>query len=398
MKIIDINMFAKHKLNYAFVALFSLLAMACSEKKFEVKGEIKEATDSLLYFENMSLEGAVVVDSVKLDANGRFSFSKDATSAPEFYRLRIANSIINVSVDSTETIEITASYPTMASGYTVKGSENCSKIKDLALQQMRLQQRVNAIVQSPLLGVKAVEDSVNKVLAVYKENIRTNFIYKEPMKAYAYFALFQAINIGNEGTLIFNPRSNSNDVKAFAAVATSWDTYYPNSERGLNLHNIAIEGMKNIRIMKTQNELSIDASKVDMSNSINISLTDNKGRVRNLQDLVGKVVLLDFHLFASKNSMQRIMMLRELYNKYHNSGLEIYQVSIDGDEHFWKMQTAALPWVCVRETDASQGQSLMSYNVQNVPTFFLLKRDNSVYKRDAQVNNLDAEIASLLKQ
>jgi lipoprotein len=398
MKIIDINMFAKHKLNYAFVALFSLLAMACSEKKFEVKGEIKEATDSLLYFENMSLEGAVVVDSVKLDANGRFSFSKEATSAPEFYRLRIANSIINVSVDSTETIEITASYPTMASGYTVKGSENCSKIKDLALQQMRLQQRVNAIVQSPLLGVKAVEDSVNKVLAVYKENIRTNFIYKEPMKAYAYFALFQAINIGNEGTLIFNPRSNSNDVKAFAAVATSWDTYYPNSERGLNLHNIAIEGMKNIRIMKTQNELSIDASKVDMSNSINISLTDNKGRVRNLQDLVGKVVLLDFHLFASKNSMQRIMMLRELYNKYHNSGLEIYQVSIDGDEHFWKTQTAALPWVCVRETDASQGQSLMSYNVQNVPTFFLLKRDNSVYKRDAQVGNLDAEIASLLKQ
>lgn len=398
MKIIDINMFAKHKLNYAFVALFSLLAMACSEKKFEVKGEIKEATDSLLYFENMSLEGAVVVDSVKLDANGRFSFSKDATSAPEFYRLRIANSIINVSVDSTETIEITASYPTMASGYTVKGSENCSKIKDLALQQMRLQQRVNAIVQSPLLGVKAVEDSVNKVLAVYKENIRTNFIYKEPMKAYAYFALFQAINIGNEGTLIFNPRSNSNDVKAFAAVATSWDTYYPNSERGLNLHNIAIEGMKNIRIMKTQNELSIDASKVDMSNSINISLTDNKGRVRNLQDLVGKVVLLDFHLFASKNSMQRIMMLRELYNKYHNSGLEIYQVSIDGDEHFWKTQTAALPWVCVRETDASQGQSLMSYNVQNIPTFFLLKRDNSVYKRDAQVGNLDAEIASLLKQ
>lgn len=398
MKIIDINMFAKHKLNYAFVALFSLLAMACSEKKFEVKGEIKEATDSLLYFENMSLEGAVVVDSVKLDANGRFSFSKDATSAPEFYRLRIANSIINVSVDSTETIEITASYPTMASGYTVKGSENCSKIKDLALQQMRLQQRVNAIVQSPLLGVKAVEDSVNKVLAVYKEHIRTNFIYKEPMKAYAYFALFQAINIGNEGTLIFNPRSNSNDVKAFAAVATSWDTYYPNSERGLNLHNIAIEGMKNIRIMKTQNELSIDASKVDMSNSINISLTDNKGRVRNLQDLVGKVVLLDFHLFASKNSMQRIMMLRELYNKYHNSGLEIYQVSIDGDEHFWKTQTAALPWVCVRETDASQGQSLISYNVQNVPTFFLLKRDNSVYKRDAQVGNLDAEIASLLKQ
>ena len=28
------------------------------------------------------------------------------------------------------------------------------------------------------------------------------------------------------------------------AFGTSWDTYYPGAERGKNLHNIAIEGMK----------------------------------------------------------------------------------------------------------------------------------------------------------
>ena len=38
---------------------------------------------------------------------------------------------------------------------------------------------------------------------------------------------------------------------------------------------------------------------------------------------------------------KRIMMLRELYNKYHAAGLEIYQVSVDPDEHFWKTSTAA---------------------------------------------------------
>ena len=50
--------------------------------------------------------------------------------------------------------------------------------------------------------------------------------------------------------LIFNPRSSEQDVKVFAAVATSWDTFYPNEERGENLHNIAIEGMKDIRIIR----------------------------------------------------------------------------------------------------------------------------------------------------
>ena len=39
--------------------------------------------------------------------------------------------------------------------------------------------------------------------------------------------------------------------------------------------------------------------------------------------------------------MKRIMMLRELYNKYHAQGFEIYQVSLDEDEHFWKTRTAA---------------------------------------------------------
>ena len=33
---------------------------------------------------------------------------------------------------------------------------------------------------------------------------------------------------------------------------TSWDTYYPGAERGKNLHNIAIEGMKDIRIIENQ--------------------------------------------------------------------------------------------------------------------------------------------------
>lgn len=55
------------------------------------------------------------------------------------------------------------------------------------------------------------------LINAYKEEVKHNYIYKEPMKAYSYFALFQAI--GNY--LIFNPRTNKDDIKAFAAVATN---------------------------------------------------------------------------------------------------------------------------------------------------------------------------------
>ena len=373
----------------------ALVITSCGGGKFHVKGNITKAKDSVLYFENMSLDGPVAIDSVKLSESGEFSFSDDAPGAPEFYRLRIANQIINLSVDSTETITVKADYPRMSTGYTVEGSEQCNVIKDLALKQINLQAFVMGIENNPAIGYDAVEDTIVKTIEKYKEYIKLNYIYKQPMKASSYFALFQTI--GNR--LIFNPRQSKEDIKAFAAVATSWDTYYPNSLRGKNLHNIAIEGMKNVRILENKlaaSQRGIDPSKVNVSNIIEIALADNHGNQRRLTDMKGRVVLLDFHVFGAEGSTQRIMKLREIYNKYHSKGLEIFQVSFDPDEHFWKTQTAALPWICVHDDAAMNSNLLTLYNIQQLPTFFLVDKNNVLYKRDAQIKNLDAEIQGLL--
>lgn len=373
----------------------ALVITSCGGGKFHVKGNITKAKDSVLYFENMSLDGPVAIDSVKLSESGEFSFSDDAPGAPEFYRLRIANQIINLSVDSTETITVKADYPRMSTGYTVEGSEQCNVIKDLALKQINLQAFVMGIENNPAIGYDAVEDTIVKTIEKYKEYIKLNYIYKQPMKASSYFALFQTI--GNR--LIFNPRQSKEDIKAFAAVATSWDTYYPNSLRGENLHNIAIEGMKNVRILENKlaaSQRGIDPSKVNVSNIIEIALADNHGNQRRLTDMKGRVVLLDFHVFGAEGSTQRIMKLREIYNKYHSKGLEIFQVSFDPDEHFWKTQTAALPWICVHDDAAMNSNLLTLYNIQQLPTLFLVDKNNVLYKRDAQIKNLDAEIQSLL--
>ena len=376
------------------VAVLSL--GSCTEKKFNINGTITQAKDSVLYLENMSLNGPKAVDSVKLDENGNFEFKQKAPDAPEFYRLRIANQMVNLAVDSTESITVKAAYPTMSANYEVSGSEECAKIRDLAYMQLALQRQVTAIANSPTLGVQAVEDSVTKVLEVYKNKVKLNYIFKEPMKAYSYYALFQTIVLGNANILIFNPRSSKDDVKVFAAVATSWDTYFPKAERGLNLHNIAIEGMKNVRIAENNARQTISADKVKVAGVIDIALTDNHGRVRKLTDLKGKVVLLDFHAFVAEGSLKRIMMMREIYNKYHDRGFEIYQVSFDPEEHFWKTKTAALPWVSVWDENGTRSAVLSQYNVQTLPTFFLIDRNNTLQKRDAQIKDLDAEIQALL--
>ena len=383
----------------AVIMVAALAFTSCNNKKFHINGNITEATDSMLYLENLSLNGPVKIDSVKLGEDGAFAFDENAMDSitPEFYRLRIANQSINLSIDSTETVKVKASYPQMSYKYEVEGSENCSKIKELSIKQMILQNNINAIAKSPNMGIDSVDVIVARMLDGYKQDIKVNYIFKEPMKASSYYALFQTIQLGTVNSLIFNPRNNKDDVRVFAAVATSWDTYYPGAERGKNLHNIAIEGMKDIRIIENQRaQQQIDASKVSVNGCIDLAMEDSKGQVRRLTDLKGKVVLLDFHLFASSESTKRIMMLRELYNKYHAAGLEIYQVSVDPNEHFWKTSTAALPWICVRDEGGIQGQSLQLYNVQSIPTFFLIDRSNTLKARDAQIKDLDEAIKNLL--
>jgi peroxiredoxin len=376
---------------YVIIALAVLGMASCSEKKFHVEGSITNAKDSVLYLENISLMGPEVIDSVRLDADGKFSLAGEAQQAPEFYRLRISNQIISLSIDSTETVTVTAAYPQMASQYEVTGSDNCAKIKELALRQMDLQKRAIAVSRSEALTVDQSNDSILHMIRQYKEDVKRDYIFPDPSKPYAYFALFQTLG----DMLIFNPRTNRDDIKVFAAVATSWDTYYPEAERGKNLHNIAIEGMKNVRAADAEQSKTIDASKIKTSGVVDIALNDNKGKLRQLTDLEGQVVLLDFHVFGQSESPARILALRELYNKYHAKGFEIYQVSLDGDEHFWKQQTAALPWISVR-ADENNNSFLTIYNVQTLPEFFLIDRGNNLVSRSQQIEDLDKAIEKLL--
>ncbi len=377
---------------YVILAVTALALTACSEKKFQVEGQISNAKDSVLYFENIGLAGPEVLDSACLGDDGSFSFSGECPEAPEFYRLRISDQIISLSIDSTETVTVKAQWPQMATQYEVSGSENCQTIKELALKQMDLQQRAINVSRNPSLAVDEVNDSILGMVRQYKDEVKKQYIFPNPGKPSAYFALFQTL--GN--MLLFNPQSDKEDIKVFAAVATSWDTYWPEAERGKNLHNIAIEGMKNVRINEAQANQTIDASKVQEAGLIDIALADNHGQMRHLTDLKGKVVLLDFHVFATNESPARILLLRELYNKYHQQGLEIYQVSLDPDEHFWKQQTSALPWISVREDKGANSTTISIYNVQAVPEYFLIDRGNNIIGRSQTIKDLDEAIRNLL--
>lgn len=372
-----------------FVVGITLLMSGCGKEMFHVEGAIGNAKDSILYFEHNGLTGFTTVDSVKLDAKGAFSFASDKVNNPEFYRLRIAGQIINIAIDSTETVKVDAKYPQMATDYSVNGSYENEKIKQLALKQINLQAQCQALYSEQ---PQAADSLVQQLIQAYKYDVSHNYIFKEPMKAYSYFALFQYIVVNNEARLIFNPAVDPEDNKVFGAVATSWDTYFPNSERGQNLHNITIKGMRDNHIAAANKQnIQIEAEETGV---IDLPLRDNKGNMHHLTDLRGKVVLLNFHAFSLPDSPEYIMQMRELYDKYHAKGLEIYMVSLDENEHFWKESVATLPWINVYDnTGISEAYTSAA---TATPIIYLIDRSNTVVRNPAQIKNLPKEIEALL--
>ncbi len=377
------------------VVLATLALSSCnSGSKFTVNGEVSGGDGKMLYLEASSLEGIVPLDSMKLKKDGSFDFKQPRPESPEFYRLRVDDKVINFSVDSTETVHIKAPYVDFATAYTVEGSENSSKIKELTLKQMGLQQNVDALVMAARnnkVTNDVFEDSLAALVRHYKEDVKLNYIFAAPNTAAAYFALFQKLN----NYMIFDPLNNKEDVKCFAAVATSLNNVYPHAVRSKNLYNVVIKGMKNTRTPQRKT-LEIPEEKIAETGLIDIALRDIQGNIRKLSDLKGKVVLLDFSVYQAPTGAPHNLMLRDLYNKYASQGLEIYQVSLDADEHFWKTSADNLPWICVRDGNGVYSSNVSIYNVRQVPAVFLINRNNELKARGEDIKDLEAAVKALL--
>lgn len=379
------------KVVYFLLALVVVGLGACDNgPKFNVQGEVAGAEDKTLYLEASGLEGIVLLDSVELGSNGSFSFAESRPESPEFYRLRLDGKVINFAVDSTETITVKTDAAKFDTDYSIEGSENNKKIKELVMLQAELQQKVDKLAQSGLPAGLA-QNQLISLVNDYKNKVKRGYIFAAPNKSYAYFALFQTLN----GYLIFDPLANKEDVKCFAAVATSLNNAYPHADRSRNLYNMVIKGMKNTREPK-QEAVEIDPSIITEADIIDIKLKDLKGNVRTLTELKGKVILIDFTVYNNAMSAAHNLALRELYSKYQPKGLEIYQISLDTDEHFWKTSADNLPWVCVRDASGPYSQYITLYGVAGLPSVFLVGRDNVLKMRGENIEDLEAEVRKLL--
>lgn len=375
-----------------FLLVLAALSGCRQGETFCIAGHIAGAADTVLYLEHLTLgEGAVPVDSIRLGEDGAFTFRRETAACPEFYRLRIGGQCINLSIDSTETVKVTADMENMSFGYGVEGSGACDTIRLLCLKLADLEREARRIGGDRNFTLQERDSMIDVLVERYKTEVKLGFIQNHYDAPYSYYACFQTL-----GTqLVFDPMYNQSDLTWMQAVANAWNERYPACQRTENLVAIIKECRRN-QAKPRQIVLDIDGDKVRELGIIDMTLPDIHGQERQLSSLRGQVVLLDFTAFAMDGSTERTLLLRELYGKYHDRGFEIYQVSLDASEHLWKQRCEALPWVSVYMEDGLESDMLQLYNVQHLPCFFLIDRNCDLQARQEDIADLEQAIESLL--
>jgi len=372
------------------VLLVGGVLTACKQGNvFHVSGNIAAAAGDTLYLEHRGLAGTEILDSVILKNDGSFSFKQPSPQNPEFYQLRIGNQIAAFAVDSVETLQVSADASDLYQSFTVADSPVNDQLKEVDALVMRtagaianLENQHKASLIDDMTYLAQLDSALND----YKAEI-ARLILGNPGSAAAYYAVFQKIN----NYLIFDPY-NKRDYAMFGAVATSWNRYYPDTERTRHLYEFTMNALKVRRQQEQQQQLLQNAPVETGTGLPDIVLQDVNGKKVALSSLQGKVVLLDFVVYNADFSPKHNMDLNTIYQKNRSRGFEIYQISFDSDEHFWKISADNLPWITVRDPQSVNARLLSMYNVREIPTAFIIDREGDIVSRIEDYAKLSDEL------
>ncbi len=380
------------------MALLTLLMgglfLSCKQGDvFNVTGNIEGAEGDTLYLDHRGLGGVVTLDSVVLKAGGRFSMKQPAPANPEFYQLRLRDQVAVFAVDSAETLRVTADGSNLYHSFAVEDSPSNDRMKRVDALTAQTATAISSLEnqhEAKLIDDMAFIEQLDSLLVDYKEQI-SRLILGNPSGAAAYYAVFQKIN----DYLIFDPY-NKQDYPMFGAVATSWSRYYPDTGRTKHLYDFTMNALRTRRQQEQQAALLENIPIEEGSGLPDIVLRGVNGERVALSSLKGKVVVLDFVVYNADFSPAHNIRLNTVYARYHARGMEIYQVSFDSDEHFWKTSAANLPWITVRDPLSVNTSLLATYNVREIPTAFIIDREGDIVARVEEYGRLADELEKLL--
>lgn len=371
----------------ALIVSVILMVASCAKQPVAMlSGAAEGLTDSCLVLKRLDLNSLVPADTVSVGKDGGFSCKVNLPGeTPTFYYLydgdRQVAALVLLPGDK---VTLKAN----SYDYEVSGSQESALLKqvDEAFYAAKVDMEGYAdrmAVTSDEGLYRQLAEAMSRRYIDYKRSAMKQIMdnSKSITSAIIPFQRF------SEQLPVFNEHT---DVILFKQLYDSLQMVYPKSQ-----YVVALGDEINRR------ESAFDLSqKIDRMQSISypeLNMPDVEGKDRILSDLDGKVIILSFWTATDANQKMFNQTLKEFYAKYHQAGLEIYQVSLDVDKALWAstVRSQELPWICVNDGMGAASTARAVYNVGQLPTLFVIDREGNVLARDVYGEN---ELEALVKK
>lgn len=362
------------------ILLSILTGCHSKEQTFSIQGTISGAQDKWIYLEDIGTGNVMAIDSTKIKPDGSFQLSHLSTEYPMFYRLVFNNeSVPFVAVHDTK-LEVKSTLQHFFRDFQfVKSDAENDKIRQISLLRNKADLDIDHVISQYHRGFisnEAARAEVSSIFEKLKKQLAEQFIYTEPKSASAYFALFQ-----KKGDTNYFSIDDPGDEKTFAAVATSYDVYYPDAPYTPFLKDLALKAMAQAKVRKEMQRQKEEFKNfpVETISFPDIQGVDQHEEQIDLRQLASQSkVLISFTAYGADWSPEIIARLKK-YQEQHPE-VKILELSLDPDSFIYRNVSRNLPWSSLHDPS---GTIARKYNINNLPTFYIiqngdLKRLNSL--------------------
>ncbi len=377
---------------FFLTALVAMTAFACSTDKATIKGIIEGTSNGNLVLKVLEINNQRVVDTIEIE-DGKFDYKlklKDKT--PNFYYLYYnENKVASLIILPGDNVKLIAD--TLGKKILTEGSEETKLLTEIESGAQKLSFRfdslANVLDSAVIKGDEAKKTTLNYELGslyVKQKQNSIKHLYTNPNSITNIILLYQ--KFPNNLPIFADVR----DVLLFKRVCDSLDKRYPGSAYVARLKEEVSYREKSDMF----NAKILDASETGFPD---IKLPDVKSKMRSLSELSGKVIILSFWSVSDANQRMLNQDFLQIYDKYSNKGLEIFQVSVDTDKTAWAraVDEQMLPWISVCDGLGSGSAAVTTYNVTKIPALFVIDKSGTIVAKNVFNAELDKLLARIVK-
>ena len=379
-----------------FILIVLVVSFACSRNNTEITGQVNGGNDKNITLERLDVNRTSVIDSVKIMKDGSFSF-KTRLEEPELYILKYeSGDIVNLLLAPGEKVSISTSADSFGKGYKLTGSEESENIR-LLVEHL---DRTRSLLDSLLNAADSIDSPESPQMDLIR-NAYTQAIIKQKRYTIRYlvenmtslssvYALYQKYD---EETPILG---NDSDFQYYKTVADSLEMMHPHSSLTKSLR--ADIDKKEALYKQALHMNTLLSLAEEESGMLDLAIPDREGEEVSLSSLKGEVILVTFWSSGNESSVQSLLQLQSIYNRYHDNGFEIYAISLDNNKISWMnaIDFNEFKWINVSELSYPDSRANVIYNVTALPSTFLINREGDIVAKNLYGRTLETWLDNLI--